>query len=77
MVHPLYTAAASLYLLSVIERQIEEDWAMAFPDDPDSSKSSVFERIAKVEQLVIWHTDKMKPTANPLNPFASTPDHIK
>lgn len=58
----------AIYQLNQLEKQLQaeldEAWAIAFPNGPGRANSSVFEQITRVEQLLIFHTNKTKPTTS-------------
>lgn len=68
-------AGIGLAALNQLEQKIESDWAMAFPRGPSTAHSSIFERISRVEQLVIFYTDKTKPGSS--GSFTSSSEYLK
>lgn len=62
----------SIGLISTrLRDQAEKELAMSYPARPGTAESSIFDRIARMEQLVNYYSDKTSP-ARATNSFSDS-----
>lgn len=60
----LMTATLALRLREEqLQAELDEAWAMAFPNGPGRANSTLFDQIARVEQLVIFYNNNIRPSS--------------